>query len=528
MPLHPSYIAPPVLGAFIGYMTNYVAIKMLFRPLKPWHIFGLRVPMTPGVIPSKRHALARNIGDMVGDHLLTSGDIGRAIDSPEFQDELSKLINSRLDDLLGKDLGPLTSLIPKRFESYFQATVKVLRWRFIDQMHKYLETEEFAQLIRATLSDKVDEFLAAPLASSLPEAGLDHFYSYVEQSTSELLNNPKLASWLGDTISAKLSGVVEQGKSPADLLPAEAMEAICSRLEQEAPAVLDKLSGLIREPELQNRIADSICQAVANFTAGLGPIAAMISGFISPELIKDKVTGFLSDKGEEIGQWLANDTIQLRVASIISDNTRAFLETPFKDILANMDADTLERFKEEMIDQLILFIQQPSTASGLTNLLRETLASQQQRPLQELLTDMLGKENLANGKNLLADKVIATMRSSRVKKMLDSLIVDHVEKKLLGHPIGPLRDLLPKEVQESLSDYGREQISAILIREVPDLVDCLNIKELVTRKVDSLNLLKLEGLLMSIMEEQFKYINLFGALLGFLIGLLNLFFLQLG
>ena len=32
--------APPVLGAFIGYMTNYVAIKMLFRPLRPWKIFG--------------------------------------------------------------------------------------------------------------------------------------------------------------------------------------------------------------------------------------------------------------------------------------------------------------------------------------------------------------------------------------------------------------------------------------------------------------------------------------------------------
>ncbi|MCI5188827.1 MAG: DUF445 family protein, partial [Candidatus Electrothrix sp. AS4_5] len=48
------------------------------------------------------------------------------------------------------------------------------------------------------------------------------------------------------------------------------------------------------------------------------------------------------------------------------------------------------------------------------------------------------------------------------------------------------------------------------------------IKELVTEKVDSLDLMRLEGLLLSIMEEQFKYINLFGALLGFMIGLLNI------
>jgi uncharacterized membrane protein YheB (UPF0754 family) len=49
----------------------------------------------------------------------------------------------------------------------------------------------------------------------------------------------------------------------------------------------------------------------------------------------------------------------------------------------------------------------------------------------------------------------------------------------------------------------------------------------VTDKVDSLDLLKLEDLLLSIMEEQFKYINLFGALLGFFIGLINLIVLQL-
>ena len=54
----------------------------------------------------------------------------------------------------------------------------------------------------------------------------------------------------------------------------------------------------------------------------------------------------------------------------------------------------------------------------------------------------------------------------------------------------------------------------------------LNIRKIVTRKVDSLDLLRLEKLLMGIMEEQFKYINLFGALIGFLIGLLNLLVLE--
>ena len=59
-------VAHPCIGAFIGYLTNRVAIRMLFRPLEPWFVFGVQVPMTPGVIPSKRHELAENIGAMVG------------------------------------------------------------------------------------------------------------------------------------------------------------------------------------------------------------------------------------------------------------------------------------------------------------------------------------------------------------------------------------------------------------------------------------------------------------------------------
>ena len=64
----------------------------------------------------------------------------------------------------------------------------------------------------------------------------------------------------------------------------------------------------------------------------------------------------------------------------------------------------------------------------------------------------------------------------------------------------------------------------LFLHELSGLVQAINIKELVSEKVDTLDLLQLERLLLGIMEEQFKYINLFGALLGFLIGLVNLLF----
>jgi uncharacterized membrane protein YheB (UPF0754 family) len=65
------WLVPPLAGAVIGYITNAVAIKMLFRPLKEIRFFGIRLPFTPGILPRQRHKLAENIGAIVERQLLT-------------------------------------------------------------------------------------------------------------------------------------------------------------------------------------------------------------------------------------------------------------------------------------------------------------------------------------------------------------------------------------------------------------------------------------------------------------------------
>lgn len=64
-------IAVPVIGAIIGYATNWIAVKMLFRPHKEVRVFGWKLPFTPGVIPKGQGRLARAVGRVVEEQLLT-------------------------------------------------------------------------------------------------------------------------------------------------------------------------------------------------------------------------------------------------------------------------------------------------------------------------------------------------------------------------------------------------------------------------------------------------------------------------
>ncbi|MDM5213881.1 DUF445 family protein [Peribacillus sp. NJ4] len=64
-----------VVGAVIGGFTNLLAIRMLFRPYKPIYIFGKQLPLTPGLIPKRQDELAKQLGKLVVDHLITPDSI---------------------------------------------------------------------------------------------------------------------------------------------------------------------------------------------------------------------------------------------------------------------------------------------------------------------------------------------------------------------------------------------------------------------------------------------------------------------
>ncbi|NEP41186.1 MAG: DUF445 family protein, partial [Okeania sp. SIO2H7] len=59
------YLIPPVAGGVIGYFTNDIAIKMLFRPYKGYYIFGRKIPFTPGLIPANQERLAKRVADTI-------------------------------------------------------------------------------------------------------------------------------------------------------------------------------------------------------------------------------------------------------------------------------------------------------------------------------------------------------------------------------------------------------------------------------------------------------------------------------
>ncbi len=72
-----------VTGSLIAGFTNMLAIRMLFRPYEAKYLFGIKMPFTPGVIPSRRSEASTKLGRIITGHLLTPDVFITKVKSPE-------------------------------------------------------------------------------------------------------------------------------------------------------------------------------------------------------------------------------------------------------------------------------------------------------------------------------------------------------------------------------------------------------------------------------------------------------------
>ncbi|MEX2416460.1 MAG: DUF445 family protein [Paenibacillaceae bacterium] len=92
-----------LVAAFIGGLTNHLAIKMLFHPRVAWNLLGRRVPFTPGLIPKRREEIAGSLGRVVSDYLVTTDGISELLRKEEFRESIRSKLSLSLHRLAERE-----------------------------------------------------------------------------------------------------------------------------------------------------------------------------------------------------------------------------------------------------------------------------------------------------------------------------------------------------------------------------------------------------------------------------------------
>jgi len=159
----------PLISAFIGYITNLIAIKMLFHPRKPIKILGIKLH---GIFPKRQQQFAEKLGKLVSNELLSFDDIASKLSNPDNLKQLSPLIESHLDHFLRNKLATEMPII-----SAFvgEKTINKLKAVFLEELNSLFPglMQQYSSNLRQSLDlekiviEKVSGFSSDKLESIL-------------------------------------------------------------------------------------------------------------------------------------------------------------------------------------------------------------------------------------------------------------------------------------------------------------------------------------------------------------------------
>ncbi len=163
-----QWLIGPAVGSVIGYITNDIAVRMMFRPHKELRVFGKRVPFTPGLIPKERPRLAAAIRDVLDQDLLSQEVLESALLSEAMIQKIEQAADSAMAAVLGEERTPRMLLEnafgAEAFGSFEKQTKRAIG---IFLMEKLLESGiegPASEVVVAEVKKRVKGSAAAPLA----------------------------------------------------------------------------------------------------------------------------------------------------------------------------------------------------------------------------------------------------------------------------------------------------------------------------------------------------------------------------
>jgi uncharacterized membrane protein YheB (UPF0754 family) len=224
------FLVPPIAGAIIGFVTNVVAIRMLFRPLKEIRVLGIRLPFTPGILPRQRHRLAQSIGAMVERELITPEIVRERLSRNDVRENIKQALSLFTEKIFDKTPGELladSEILPpekiysaaeKLYPSIASVIVNFLRR---DEIRRELESKGRIFLRNVFLKLNVFQriFLSAGQYDLTLEQRMPEIIDDLISNAQEMLHDDRVKKTLTGAVTSSFNGMIgRQGNKIGALL----------------------------------------------------------------------------------------------------------------------------------------------------------------------------------------------------------------------------------------------------------------------------------------------------------------------
>lgn len=179
------FLIGPAVGAVIGYITNDIAIRMLFRPHEAKYFMGFHIPFTPGIIPKEKSRIAASIGKAVSENLMNREVLEKSL----LSDEMLAKMGSAIDEFVTTQSNNDETI--EQFASHYLTSDDIIAMR--DNV-----TEGIVKMITGKLQD-------SQLGNNIAHMAIEHAVEKTRNSVAGLFGADKFVAGVAQPIERLLA-----------------------------------------------------------------------------------------------------------------------------------------------------------------------------------------------------------------------------------------------------------------------------------------------------------------------------------
>ena len=488
------YIIGALIGAVIGYITNWLAIKMLFRPREAKYIFGIKLPFTPGLIPKEKSRIANKVGETVGTHLLNSDSLSKALKDDKIKSKFNEVAKEKINQVINSNSTLEESLKNTLGENYY-----ALKGNMINNIAKTIlesiQEEEFKNKLKFYIVDSIKERL-----NKNPEKIIDFINSNkFREVIINTLEEEKTRDIIGKALLKEVKTLGKEDLTIEEVIPENIKPYIEEYVKSQKDTLVDIIKNLLRDDEVSHKIKSAINDN----------IPSIVSMFLSGDVIYGKLVS-LVDKSlseEENKEY-------------ICDAALAFVHESMKkkvsDVINNVGEEKLEVISDALGDKISKKLNTEENIDSIISKLNCKISSfsSYEEIIKVLFNDY---------ENILIDNI-------------DSMISQIVNNNQLSGEISKIIEkVFDKFLQNSLNDicYNKQNLENSIMSILDNLyndfvenksakvLEIVDISSIVEEQINAFEVDYAEEIIIGIANKELKAITWLGALLGGILGILS-------
>ena len=480
-----KYIAPMMVGGVIGYFTNWLAIKMLFRPYEEKRVLGLKIPFTPGLIPKERYRMSKSIGNAIGEHLLTPEKIKEVLSSEETQININKWISLKLKKLKESEQSIMDLLSPI-IGSNYNKTIYIIEENIVETIISKLKNKDF--------KIKIINFIDNSLYEKYKDLALDKLDIKVRDVLREVSQSSEVKSLIVGELQDIVEKLKDYDRALKEVVSQNTIDNIYRILDENEEYIINGVKSLLNNEDLKYKLKVSIEDLINE------NVSKLITMFLEPQIISDKVFHIIeryinSSDGEKVILFATKSSLD------------RFLEAKISTIAHGANRFIVEENIMDIRDLILNYLSQEENQNKIIDVFIKNIKSK----------DMEIKGEILNIISINLEKIVdsAEFKDSILK------IVNININRLLNKPLCKILNNINEEKVSKTTNFIKEMLNTYSENALLEIINLFDISKIVEEQINSFQVEYTEELILGIAEKELKAITRLGALLGGIMGLLS-------